>query len=305
MNGANDVAARRARPRAGTFVLEQHVEGVADQERRRLRAALEQEFRVVDHVLLVPVREDLAARLPEEADRVVLGRSRRSRTVSSSAGSSWRVATTAASRAASSSPYEWRQASTASIQPLAWSSVVGVRVGQPEHPRDDRDRQQAREVGEQLEPRRSPPTPPAGPRRAAGPRACERRDRVGAPGVGHGRCSVSCCAPTSERKSRPPTISAAPGSVPVGSSNSPRAARRTRSPRGRARATRACPRPRRRAPRPASARTRGTGRGRGDRAARPGRAADRSIIRPSTASMPRWRATVATSPDRSPGVAEL
>ena len=56
-------ASREGRgPHVGRQV-EQPMDRVADQERRRLRAALEQELRVVEDVLLAPVRRDLAAQL--------------------------------------------------------------------------------------------------------------------------------------------------------------------------------------------------------------------------------------------------
>ena len=127
---------RRASRRGLRRESEQAIVGGADEERRRLRAALEEELGVVEDVLLVPVGRDLRARCPPEpTDRVVarVGRGAPGRRVEQQrlelAGR--RRPPPPARRA--SSPYVWRQASTASspgLRPAQRRLVDGLR---PEH----------------------------------------------------------------------------------------------------------------------------------------------------------------------------
>ena len=159
------------------------MDGRADEERRRLRAALEQELRVVHDVLLAPVRSDLPPRRPEQADGVVL----------------WAVTTRS-----DGIEQQWVESPgrldgrSAEVGVLAVGVAPGedrlhpalrlferadVAIGQPEDASDHGDRQEPSEILVELECRETGETGDAihddRPDRAHG----QLRDRVRAPGM--------------------------------------------------------------------------------------------------------------------------
>ena len=149
------------------------MDGVADEECGRLRPTFEQELGIVEHVLLTPVRGDLAARRPEQADDVGLRPGapgadgvdeQRIKTFRRLDRSRSRVGILAVGVA----PGEHR------LHPaFRLLQCRRIPIGQAQNPGHDGDRQEAGEVAVQLE------------RRALG----EPRDPVGddGPDGGHGQ----------------------------------------------------------------------------------------------------------------------
>ena len=310
MNRANAAGSSRTARRAAAGHAKQPVDRRADEERRRLRAALEQELRVVEDVLLAPVGGDVLAELPQHADRVVFGPiAPRADGVEQDRVQAPRRLDRRRPRhrvlAVRVAPGQHR------LQPaLRLAQGRGVGVRHAEHAGDDRDRQQPGQVVVQLEGRPSRPGRRCVPRRAAGRRA----SRSGAMGSGRQacdtcRCSASCRG-TDERAEVAPARRSPrrPGSVPVGSAN--RSSRRSTKVQPSCDSTShaVIPSSHTTGPTPASPRRRDTDPRRAGRATRSAQAAvDRPIggRHTTTASMPRWRATASTSAAKSPGVAEL